>query len=91
MCTQWTVSSVLDYTGLRSELISNLIVPSAIRMFGGHALYPRVLQGKVAIAFLAEMMILALHVVLPSHVGALKVEVAVVAGLVEVGILFVLL
>jgi hypothetical protein len=45
----------------------------------------------VKIAFLAVMMIWTLGVVLLSHVGALEVEVAVIAGPMGVGILFVLL
>ena len=60
--------------------MSNLIVGLTIRMFGGHVLDPRILSDKVTIAFLAVMMISTLHVVLPSHVGALKVEVAVITG-----------
>jgi hypothetical protein len=59
-------------------------------MFGRHVMDP-CLQGKVAIAFRAVMMISTLLVVLLSHVGALEVEVAVIAGPMGVGILFVLL
>jgi hypothetical protein len=60
-------------------------------MFGGHVLDSRLLSGKVTIAFLAVIMISTLHVVLPSHVGAREVEIAVIAGPMGVGILFVLL
>jgi hypothetical protein len=54
-------------------------------------LNPCFLPGKVKIAFIAVMMVSTLHVVLLSHVGAREVEVAVIAGPMEVGILFVLL
>ena len=60
-------------------------------MFGRHVLDPGLLTVKVAIAFLAEIVIWALHVVLHSHVSAFKIEVAVIAGPVKVGIFFVLL
>jgi len=49
-------------------------------MFGGHVIISRLLPSKMTIAFLAVMMIWTLYVVLLSHVGALEVEVAVIAG-----------
>jgi hypothetical protein len=60
-------------------------------MSGGHVLYSGRLPGKVTIAFLAVIMISTLRVVLPSRVSALKVEIAVIAGPMGIGILFVLL
>jgi len=51
----------------------------------------RLLPGKVTITFLAVIMISTLRVVLLSHVSALEVEIAVIAGPMGVGILFVLL
>jgi hypothetical protein len=49
-------------------------------MFGGHVMISRLLPGEMPIAFLAVMMIWTLYVVLLSHVGALEVDVAVIAG-----------
>ena len=43
------------------------------------------------IALLAEMVFWALQVVLPSGVGTLEVEVAIIAGPMGLGILLVLL
>jgi hypothetical protein len=54
-------------------------------------LYSCFLPGKVTIAFLAIIMISTLRVVLLSHVNALEVKIAVIAGPMGVGILFVLL
>jgi hypothetical protein len=59
-------------------------------MLGGHVLDPRIFEVEVAIAFLAEMMIPALRVVLLSRFSAFEVEIAVIAGPVGIGIFFML-
>jgi len=60
-------------------------------MLGGHVLDPRIFEVEVAIAFLAEMMVLALRIVLLSRFGAFEVEIAVITRPVGIGIFFMLL
>jgi hypothetical protein len=60
-------------------------------MSAGHVLDPRLPGDKMPFAFHAVMVVWTLCVVLPSRVFATKVEVAIVAGPVRDGILFVLL
>ena len=71
--------------------IADSIVLSAIQMLCFHVLDPRIFKIEMAIAWTTIMIILAPHVVALARFEALKVEVAVIAGPVEVGILFVLL
>jgi len=52
---------------------------------------PRIFEVEVAIAFLAEMMVLALRIVLLSRFGAFEVEIAVITRPVGIGIFFMLL
>jgi hypothetical protein len=59
-------------------------------MLGGHVLDPRIFEVEVGIAFLAEMMIPTLRVVLLSRLSAFEVEIAVIAGPVGIGIFFML-
>jgi len=59
-------------------------------MLGSHVLDPRSLGVEVTIAVRAKMMVWALYVVLPPRFGTLKVKVAIIAGPVGIGVLFVL-
>jgi len=59
-------------------------------MLGSHMLDPRFLGVEVTIAVPAKMMVWALYVVLPPRFGTLKVKIAVIAGPVGIGVLFVL-
>ena len=67
------------------------IVVPAIPVFVLHMLPPGLLEVEMPIAILAVVVISVLYVVLPQYVIALKVEVAVVAGPVRIGILLMLL
>jgi hypothetical protein len=71
--------------------IADLIVRSAIPMLGLHVLHLRLLEVEQAIAIPAVMVIGTLPVMLFTRFGAPKVEVAIIAWPVGVGILFVLL
>jgi hypothetical protein len=75
---------------LKGRQIDDLIVSLAIPMLGGHVLDPRLLGVEVTIAVPARRMVWALYVVLPPRFGTLKVDVAVIAGPVGVGVLLVL-
>jgi hypothetical protein len=59
-------------------------------MLGSHVLDPRLVGVEVTIAIPARRMVWALYVVLPPRFGTLKVEIAVIARPVCVGVLFVL-
>ena len=67
------------------------IVVPAIPVFIIHMLPPGLLEVEMPIALLAVVVISVLYVVLPQCVIALKVEVAVVAGPMRIGILLMLL
>jgi hypothetical protein len=64
---------------------------AAIPMLGLHVLNPRLFEFEETIAFSAVMVIATLYVVFSLRVEAPKVDVAVIANPVGVGILFVLL
>ena len=67
------------------------IVLHAIPVFGIHMLLPGLLEVEMLVALLAVVVIRVLYIVLPQGVIALKVEVAVIAGPMRIGILLVLL
>lgn len=71
--------------------IADLIVRLAIPMLGLHMLHLRSLVAEEAIAIPAVMVIGTLPVMLFTRLGAPKVEVAIIARPVRVGILLVLL
>lgn len=64
---------------------------AAIAMLGLHVLDPRLFEFEETIAFSAVMVIATLYVVFSLRVEAPKVDVAIIANPVGIGIIFVLL
>jgi len=67
------------------------VMRATIPMLGLHVLNPRLLEFEETIAFPAIVVMATLHVMFSLCIGAPKVDVAVIANPVGIGIVFVLL